>query len=203
MSLIHSFPPSAESLREACTLLMQGGILALATETVFGVVADAAHADAIAALYAAKGRAAHIPLQILVPDFTAAKALAEFNEQAQHLAARFWPGALTLVLPMRNPDQAMLAPNLFGGGNEIGLRVPDHPTAQALLRAYGKPLAASSANRSGQPPAHTAQETQRALGAIFVLDGDCSPTGPASSVIRCVEDRIEILRAGIVSAQIA
>lgn len=202
MSLIHSFPPSAEALHDACTILTQGGLIALATETVFGVAADAGNAGAIAALYAAKGRAETVPLQVLVPDLAAAETLGEFSETARALATRFWPGALTLVVPLRSSARAMLASNLLAGGDQIGIRIPDHPTAQALLRAYGKPVAASSANRSGEPPAHTAQGVRQALGNILVLDGPCDPIAAASSVVRCHGKQIEILRYGSVSAQI-
>ncbi len=175
--------------------------MGVATETVFGLVADAENPAAIAALYTAKGRAAAVPLQVLVADVAAAETLGMFGHTARALAEAFWPGGLTLVVPMHK--DAPIAANALAGGATLGIRVPDHPAAQALLRAYDRPLAASSANRSGHPPAQSATQAAQALPDLeMILDGLCNGNGAASTVVFCEGSDLRILREGTLSAAI-
>jgi L-threonylcarbamoyladenylate synthase len=200
---ILTYPPKTEAIALAAQALHDGAIIGLATETVFGVVADAAQSGAVQALYAAKGRNEAVPLQILVPDRAIAEELGHFSEAAYRLAARYWPGPLTLVVPLRRSARELLAPEIFGTQEElkIGIRVPAHPVPQALLRAYGAPLAASSANLSGEPAAKTAHEADAALGTALacILDGPCDPTSLASSVVDASTTPVRVLREGALS----
>ncbi|MGH6729665.1 MAG: L-threonylcarbamoyladenylate synthase, partial [Sphingomicrobium sp.] len=140
-------PFSDEAIAEAARMVLAGDPVAVPTETVYGLAADATNANAVAKIYAAKGRPAFNPLIVHVPDLAAAEALAEFSNEARALATAHWPGPLTLVLPLREPGP--IASIVTAGLGTIGLRVPAHPAMQALLRATGRPLAAPSANASG------------------------------------------------------
>ncbi|MFN6978072.1 MAG: L-threonylcarbamoyladenylate synthase, partial [Gemmobacter sp.] len=128
-------PPTAAGIAEAAALLADGATVAFPTETVYGLGGDARRADAVAAIYAAKGRPAFNPLIVHVPDAAAAARLAHVPAAAARLAEAFWPGPLTLVLPLR--ADAGLAPGVTAGLATVALRVPAHPLAQALLRACG------------------------------------------------------------------
>ena len=204
-SRILTYPPKAEAIAEAAQALAEGQLIALATETVFGIAADAANSEAVAALYEAKGRDMAVPLQILVPDLAIAEVIGHFSDAARRLAARFWPGPLTLVVPLRHDARALLAAEICGDqtGPEytIGIRMPAHPVPQALLHAYGAPLAASSANRSGQPAALSARETDDVLGSALacILDGPCDPAGLASTVVDTTHSPVRILREGAIT----
>ncbi len=151
-----------------------GELVAFPTETVYGLGADATNSDAVLKIYETKGRPRFNPLIVHVADLEMAEKLVEFSPLARKLAA-FWPGPLTLVLP-RKPD-AGLSDIVTAGLDTVGIRIPDHPLAQALIRAAGRPLAAPSANRSGKLSPTTAAQVRRSLGdAVPVLDG-----GPAQS----------------------
>ena len=136
-----------EALDDAAALLAAGGLVAVPTETVYGLAARADSDEAVAAIYRAKGRPSFNPLIVHVFDFAAAQALAETDERAEALAAKLWPGALTMVLPLR--AGAALAPAVTAGLSTVALRCPAHPLMRALLEACAFPLAAPSANRSG------------------------------------------------------
>ncbi|TGN38080.1 threonylcarbamoyl-AMP synthase, partial [Paracoccus liaowanqingii] len=138
--------PDGPGLARAAALLAEGACVAMPTETVYGLAADARDGAAVARIYAAKGRPGFNPLIVHVADLGAAQALAAFSDQALLLARRFWPGALTLVLPLRAGSG--IASLVTAGLDTVGLRVPAHPVAQALLRAAAAPLAAPSANAS-------------------------------------------------------
>src|SRR5271166_6408357 len=140
-------PAGAEAIDAAARCLAEGGLVAFPTETVYGLAADATDARAIARLYAAKGRPAFNPLIAHVPAVTAARRLAGLDAAAERLAAAFWPGPLTLVLP-RVPGGG-ICDLATSGLDTIAVRVPDHRVAQRLLAAFGRPIVAPSANRSG------------------------------------------------------
>src|SRR3954470_3584802 len=129
-------PYSDESIAEAVRLILAGEPVAVPTETVYGLAADATNAEAVARIYEAKGRPSFNPLIVHVPDLSAAQRIGEFSEEALALARRHWPGPLTLVVPLR-PD-AGIASIVTAGLTSVGLRVPDHPAVQALLRASGR-----------------------------------------------------------------
>ncbi|MBO6805347.1 MAG: threonylcarbamoyl-AMP synthase, partial [Thalassospira sp.] len=193
-------PYSEGALSQAAAKLRAGELVAFPTETVYGLGADATNADAVAGIYAAKKRPSFNPLISHFPDRDAAAKHAVFDARADKLAAAFWPGALTLVLPRQaNSDVCDL---VTAGLPSIAVRVPAHPMARELLRAVGRPVAAPSANRSGKisptTAAHVAQSLGNAIGMI--LDGGPCGVGLESTVIDLTTDRVVMLRPGGVTA---
>jgi L-threonylcarbamoyladenylate synthase len=141
-------PASEDAIRRAACLLREGALVAFPTETVYGLGGDATNDRAVAAIFAAKGRPHFNPLIVHLPDLAEAEALAVFDDRARRLAASFWPGPLTLVLPRsRDSGVSLLA---SAGLDTVAVRLPSHPIARKLLRAAGRPIAAPSANRSGR-----------------------------------------------------
>ncbi|HEX8388775.1 MAG TPA: L-threonylcarbamoyladenylate synthase, partial [Sphingomonas sp.] len=171
------------ALAEAARLLAAGQPVAVPTETVYGLAADASDAQAVARIYAAKGRPSFNPLIVHVPDQAAAEALAEFDDDARALAAAFWPGPLTLVLPLR--DGAPIASLVTAGLLTVAIRVPAHRAMQALLRETGRPLAAPSANRSGHISPTRAEHVALSLGAAvpLILDDGLTTAGLESTIV--------------------
>ena len=176
-------------------VLAAGGLVAFPTETVYGLGADAGNGEAVARLYAAKGRPAFNPLIAHVPDIAAARRLARFDAAAARLADAFWPGPLTLVLP-KAPD-CPVAELATAGLDTIAVRVPDHPVARDLLAAFGKPVVAPSANRSGHLSPTTAQHVLADLGGRIdlILDGGPTPVGVESTIVACLGEPM-LLRPG-------
>ncbi len=170
-------------IAEAARVLAAGGTVAVPTETVYGLAARADSAEAVAAIYRAKGRPDFNPLIVHVPDVMAAEALAVFDARARALAAAFWPGPLTMVLPLR--EDAPLAAAVSAGLPTVALRVPAHPVMQALLKAAGLPLAAPSANRSGGVSPTSAAHVAASLGARtnLILDGGNTEQGLESTIV--------------------
>ncbi len=175
--------PDAAGLDRAAALLATGDCVAFPTETVYGLGADARRDDAVAGIYAAKARPAHNPLIVHVPDTAAAAALAELTDAARTLAAAFWPGPLTLVLPLR--QGAGLSRHVTAGLDSVALRVPAAPVAQALLRRCGLPLAAPSANPSGRISPTTADHVLAGLSGRIaaVIDGGPCAVGVESTIL--------------------
>ena len=180
----------------AADLLRQGRLVALPTETVYGLAADATDDDAVAAIYAAKGRPGHNPLIVHVPDPAAAETLAAFPDPARALAERFWPGPLTLVLPLKSGHG--LSPRVTAGLPTVAIRVPAHPAMQAVLRATGKPLAAPSANPSGRISATTPGHVLSGLGARIaaILDAGPCAVGIESTILAPAPGGTRLLRDG-------
>ena len=191
----------ALALAEAATLLRSGGIVAVPTETVYGLAADARNADAVAAIYRAKGRPDFNPLIVHVPDRSAAGEIARFNDLAERLAAAFWPGPFTLVLPLK--DDAPIAGAVTAGLNTIAVRCPAHPVMHGLLLASGLNLAAPSANASGAISPTRAAHVAASLGdaAPFILDGGACRSGIESTILAVRGDDWEILRPGPISIE--
>ncbi|MEM8789848.1 MAG: L-threonylcarbamoyladenylate synthase [Pseudomonadota bacterium] len=187
-------------IRAAAGVLRAGGLVAFPTETVYGLGADARQGRAVAGVFAAKGRPRFNPLIVHVADIAAARALATFDGRAEALAAAFWPGPLTLVLPRSGGATADL---VTGGLPTLALRVPAHPTAQALLSAFGGPVAAPSANPSGLVSPTTADHVLAGLdGRIAaVLDGGACPVGVESTIVGLVDTTPRLLRPGGVPAE--
>lgn len=186
-----------EALDEAVAILRDGGLVAVPTETVYGLAARADSDEAVAAIYRAKGRPSFNPLIVHVADFAAVQALAETDERAEALAEKLWPGALTMVLPLR--ADSGLAPAVTAGLPTVALRCPAHPLMRALLKRCQFPLAAPSANRSGAisptEPAHVAAS----LGAAvpLILDGGACAAGLESTIVALRSDgRWQVLRPG-------
>jgi L-threonylcarbamoyladenylate synthase len=187
---------STEAIERAAAALCAGRLIAFPTETVYGLGADATNARAVAEVFAAKGRPRFNPLIVHVPDLAAALRLAEFSASARQLAAAFWPGALTLVLPRRPGGR--IAELTTAGLDTIAVRVPAHAVAVALLRAAGRPIAAPSANRSGHVSATTAAHVEADLGnrVHSVLDGGPTPLGLESTVVDVSGPALRVLRLG-------
>ena len=197
--------PDAAGIARAVQILLSGGLVAVPTETVYGLAARADSAAAVAKIYRAKGRPDFNPLIVHVASMETAESLAKFDERARRLAARFWPGPLTLVLPLR--PGAPIAPAVTAGLPTIALRMPAHPTIRAIMDAAGMPLAAPSANRSGTvSPTEAAHVAASLCGRIdAVLDGGSCQAGLKSTIIALREGGgWQLLRKGpILEAQIS
>lgn len=191
--------PTQEGITAAARLLRAGALVALPTETVYGLAGDARNSDAVAAIYAAKGRPDFNPLIVHVPDLDAARAIAKFPPQAETLARAFWPGPLTLVLPLR--PEAGISSLVTAGLNTVALRVPAHPLARALLRESGLALAAPSANPSGKISPTTADHVLDGLSGRIaaVLDGGACPVGVESTIVGFAP--LRLLRPGGISVE--
>jgi L-threonylcarbamoyladenylate synthase len=197
-------PFADAAIAEAARVIASGGCVAMPTETVYGLAADATSDAAVAGIYAAKGRPSFNPLIVHVADLAMAEQLATFSPEARALAAAFWPGPLTLVLPV-NADAALAAAVTAGLPN-VALRCPAHPAMQALIAATGRPLAAPSANASGSVSPTTAAHVQATLASRIPLIIDAGPCagGLESTIISVEADRITLLRPGpITSAMLA
>jgi L-threonylcarbamoyladenylate synthase len=181
--------PDAAVIAEAAAVLRGGGLVAFPTETVYGLGADAFNPQAIARLNAVKGRPPEKPYSLHLHAPEQIRGYVEsVPPAAERLMSRFWPGPLTIVMPAK-------------GGGTMGFRLPDHPVAQAFLKACGVPVAAPSANRSGSPPPTDASEVVASLdGAIDgLLDGGPTRHGRESTVVEVVEGRVEIRREGAIA----
>lgn len=194
-------PAGAETLAEAARLLARGRLVAFPTETVYGLGADATNGEAVAAIFAAKGRPHFNPLIVHVADLEAARRQAHFTQAAESLAAAFWPGPLTLVLPRRADASVSLL--VSAGLDTVALRMPAHPVAIALLAAAGRPLAAPSANASGRITATSAVHVALELGGKvdLIIDGGATPLGLESTVIGFDGDRAVLLRPGALARE--
>ncbi len=185
-----------DSIAQAARLILAGEPVAVPTETVYGLAADATNAEAVARIYEAKGRPSFNPLIVHVPDFGAAQALGIFSDEAQALAKAHWPGPLTLVVPTR--QGCPIASIVTAGLSTVGIRVPSHPAMQALLRAVDRPLAAPSANASGSISPTRAQHVARSLGGRIPLIIDAGPTerGLESTIVAATGGPLRLLRPG-------
>ena len=198
---------TADALSSAAQLLKSGGLVALPTETVYGLGADATNKDAVARIYNVKGRPADHPLIVHIHSMQSLGDWAdEIQSYAISLARDFWPGPMTLVL-----KRSLLAEDFVTGGQPtVGLRVPDHVIALALLSAFekigGKGIAAPSANRFGQVSPTTAKAVQEEIGQYLdqqdlILDGGPSSVGVESTIIDCTSDAPRILRPGAITVE--
>ncbi|WP_198291170.1 L-threonylcarbamoyladenylate synthase [Ancylobacter sp. FA202] len=185
----------AVSICEAAHLLLAGGLVALPTETVYGLGCDATDPLAVAHLYAAKGRPSFNPLIAHVPNLAAARRVGILTQAAERLAARFWPGPLTLVVPALEGATCELA---RAGLGSVAIRVPAHPVAQAVLAVAGRPIAAPSANRSGHVSPTTAAHVLADLdGRIdLILDAGPCAIGVESTILDCTGETPVLLRPG-------
>jgi L-threonylcarbamoyladenylate synthase len=192
---------SNDAIAEAARLILAGEPVAVPTETVYGLAADATNAEAVARIYEAKGRPSFNPLIVHVPDFAAAEAIGVFDEQARGLAGQYWPGPLTLVVPIR--EGAGIASLVTAGLPTIALRVPAHPAMRALLAAVGRPLAAPSANASGRiRPTRAAHVLASLDGRIpLVIDGGATERGIESTIVAATGGALRLLRRGPVDVE--
>lgn len=193
-----------QSIAEAAALLRAGALVALPTETVYGLGGDATDDAAVAAIYAAKGRPTFNPLIVHVADLAAAEKLVMVDERARKLAAAFWPGPLTLVLPRR--ENSGLSLLLSAGLDTVAIRCPAHPVAQSLLIAANRPIAAPSANRSTEVSPTTAQHVADSFagvanGPAMILDAGACAVGVESTVLDLSLPIPTLLRPGGVTPE--
>lgn len=194
-------PATQDVLDHAGRLIRSGGLVAFPTETVYGLGADATNGEAVAGIFAAKGRPSFNPLIVHVPDLAAAEELGSFGPEARALAARFWPGPLTLVVARKHA--CTVADLATAGLSTIALRVPNHSVARALLKAAGRPIAAPSANRSGHvsPTAARHVESDLRERVAMIIDGGATVHGVESTVVDASGPRLTLLRPGAVTQE--
>jgi len=188
------------AIARAAALIQAGQVVAVPTETVYGLAADATNGEAVAHVYAAKGRPSFNPLIVHVPDRATAETLAAFDARARALADAFWPGPLTLVLPKR---ESAIAGIVTAGLETIAIRVPAHRAMRALLTASGKPLAAPSANASGGISPTRADHVAASLGGNvpLIIDDGATERGIESTIVREVFGSTRILRHGPITTE--
>jgi L-threonylcarbamoyladenylate synthase len=189
-------PYGDKAIAEAARLILAGHPVAMPTETVYGLAADAGNGEAVARIYEAKGRPSFNPLIVHVRDLAQATEIAVFGQEARALAEYYWPGPLTLVLPLR--DGAPVASLVTAGLPTVAIRSPAHPAMQALLEATGRPLAAPSANASGRISPTRAGHVVASLGGRIPLIVDAGPTahGLESTIVALTGGSPRLLRPG-------
>jgi len=193
--------PTPAAIAKAARLLREGKLVAFPTETVYGLGADATRDEAVASIFAAKGRPQFNPLIVHVPNLAAAERFGVFDARARALASRFWPGALTLVVPRaKDCGISWLA---TAGLETVALRCPAHTIAQQLLAAFGGPIAAPSANLSGTVSSTTAQHVAEGFGDAveLVIDGGRTVLGLESTIVGLTEGQPTLLRPGAVARE--
>ncbi len=188
----------AGAIHQASKVILSGGVVAVPTESFYGLSVHALNEKAIERLFAAKGRREDNPLLILIASReTLGSYVTEVSDRAWKLMKRFWPGGLTLVFFA----DSILPPSLTAGTGKIGIRLSSHPVPRELAKAVGAPITGTSANRSGQPACSTAEEVMEAVGEDIdlILDGGKTPGGKGSTVLDVTVDPPVVLREGIVS----
>lgn len=194
---VNSYSP--RHLNQAVQLLRDGGVVAFPTDTVYGVGVDPLQPEAVRRLYRIKGRPDNKPIAVLVGSIEDVEQVAQTpSGNFSRLADRFWPGGLTLIVEARD-----LPPEITAGGSTVGVRMPNHPLTLEILNAFGGPLATTSANRSGEPPATTAEEVDAQLGdrVNLVVDGGDTITKVASTVLDLSVSPPQIVRHGGISEE--
>ena len=186
---------------EAVRALSNGDLVILPTETVYGLAADAGNAVAVAAIFEAKGRPRFNPLIAHVADAVQAEVIAVFDARARALAEAFWPGPLTIVAPVRDRDR--VCDLARAGLDSVAVRVPGHARARAVIAAFGRPVVAPSANRSGRPSPTTFADAVEETGpfAAAALDGGDCTVGVESTVVSVLDGRVALLRPGSVTRE--
>ena len=195
-------PASEAAVAAAARVLAEGGLVAFPTETVYGLGADAANPAAVAGIYRAKGRPAFNPLIAHVGDLTAARRIARFDAAAAALAEAFWPGPLTLVLP--KTDHCAVADLATAGLDTVAIRIPAHPVAREILRVFGGPVVAPSANLSGHVSPTTAPHVQSDLAGLIdlIVDGGAVDVGVESTIVGCFDEPMLLRPGGVPRADI-
>jgi len=188
---------------KATALWRAGQLVAMPTETVYGLAADATNGEAVAKIYATKSRPQFNPLIVHVADARAASRYVEWNDTADMLADAFWPGPLTLVLKRRPRSRSRISELVSAGGDTLAIRVPAHPVAQQLLQAFNGAIAAPSANRSGRISPTTAQHVADELGDMIslIIDGGPCEVGVESTVLDLSGDAPALLRPGSITRE--
>lgn len=197
-------PFSPEVLQTACNLLAAGDVVAIPTETVYGLAADATNDQAVAKIYATKQRPEFNPLIIHFHSASQASQYVEFTELAKRLAEKFWPGPLTLVLKRLKDSESPISLLASAGLDTLAVRIPSHPIAQALIKLYGKPLAAPSANLSMTISPTCALDVQASLGSRvpLIIDGGATKIGVESTILDLSGPEPTLLRPGGISLEL-
>ena len=188
----------AAALEHAAGIILDGGVVAVPTDTLYGLAADPFRADAVARVFAVKGRSTERALPLIAADTAqVVQFIGEFTPMARALASRFWPGPLTLLLAA----PATLAPDVIGEAGRVGVRVPAHDVARALCRACGRVLTATSANVSGEPAPDNPDAVERTIGDRIdcLLDGGRTPGGPPSTIVDATGSTPRLVRSGAVA----
>jgi L-threonylcarbamoyladenylate synthase len=188
--------PDRTALAKAVGVLRAGGVVAYPTDTLYGLAVDPQRSDAAERLYAAKGRDPSVAVPLIASSIEQAQMVALFGERELRLARGFWPGPLTIVMPAR----PVISTSILGGGTTVALRVPSHAVARALCEAFGFPLTATSANRSGHPPAASAADvvTSLATGVDLLIDAGPVKGGPPSTIVEIEASGARLVRSGAV-----
>jgi L-threonylcarbamoyladenylate synthase len=191
--------PQRDALQEAAKWIRNGGVVALPTDTLYGLAADPFRAEAVARIFAIKGRSDDRALPLIAAGADQVERhLGRLSRNAERLALKFWPGPLTLLVPAPVP----LAPQVTGGTGRVGVRVPAHDIARAICRAADRPVTATSANRTGHSPTADPDEVERTLGPYDVdLLIDAGPTrgGAPSTIVDVTGSDPSLVRAGAIS----
>jgi L-threonylcarbamoyladenylate synthase len=189
--------PQRDALQEAAKWIRNGGLVALPTDTLYGLAADPFRGDAVRRLFAAKGRGASQAVPLIAADVEQIAAhLGTLSAAAHHLASRFWPGPLTLLVPA----PAALAAGVTAGTGRVGVRVPAHDIARAICRAADRPVTATSANRSGEPPTADPDEVEKTLGDVvdLLIDAGRTPGGAPSTIVDVTGPAPALVRGGAI-----
>lgn len=187
--------PDPEVIQRAAGLLRDGLVVAYPTDTLYGLAVDPRNADAVNRLFALKGRPESSALTLIAADVAQAEAAGAFGDAARRLATHWWPGPLTIVVPVNGP----IVPAALAGGNTVGIRVPDHLVATSLAAALGFCITATSANRSGAPAASTAGAVAEALAQVdAIIDAGPSRGGAPSTIVSAAADNLTLVRDGAV-----
>ncbi|TZG28770.1 L-threonylcarbamoyladenylate synthase [Sphingomonas montanisoli] len=199
--ITRTLPATEDAIAQAARLIAAGEIVAVPTETVYGLAGDATSGEAVAAIYAAKGRPSFNPLILHVADRVMADRIAAFAPLANRLADRFWPGPLTMVLPLR--DGAPIASLVTAGLSTVAIRMPAHPVMRALIASADRPLAAPSANASGSISPTRAEHVARTLDGRLplILDAGATEAGVESTIVAVESDSLRLLRPGPITAE--
>jgi len=188
--------PDPALIGEAAELIRRGLVVAYPTDTVYGLAVDPRNADAVKRLFALKGRPESSALTLIAADLSHVAAVANMSADAERLGARWWPGPLTIVVSAR----PVLAREALAGGATVGIRIPDHDVAVALARACGFPITATSANRSGEPPAASGEAVNAALpGVDAIVDAGAAPGGAPSTIVNASVTPPSLLRDGVIA----
>jgi L-threonylcarbamoyladenylate synthase len=192
--------PEPEALAEAAAHLKLGQLVGMPTETFYGIAADALSEAAVAKVFSLKGRGAVLALPVIVASMAMLEDIAQVPRLARKLAERFWPGALSLIVPAKE----VLPANLCGGTGKVAVRISSHPVARGLAAALGGPITATSANISGRPGLLTAAEVEAELGQglALILDGGRSVSRTGSTLLDVTVDPPLIVRPGVVSEEL-
>jgi len=192
-------PLALEDVGKAVATLRNGGVIAMPSDTLYALCALASDDAAVQRVFTIKARGPDKALLLFAGSTAIAEAIGVFNETARKLTARFWPGSVTLVVPTKVGFESLA----LAGGDTVGLRVPDHPVARAVLEELAAPVTATSANLSGGPDPVSADEVRRQIGEAvdLVLDGGECPIGIASTIVDCTGLEPKILRQGVVAEE--